>query len=177
MTRHSTSPRAALVSSLLVLALLLLLAWRWFDNWPWRADYSTRPAAKVFQEVMGQPVPKGLSQLRIAGRHYLLKKWVWMRFRATDEAVKSLLREHSAVDEPLDEASTHRAINRTQRSGNERWNKYDDEDRKLVRWEDVGHLTKRQVYELSSNGKGWLWDGVMIVDRKRELVYLYAHSD
>ena len=50
-------------------------------------DFSMDRPEQVFQMVFGRPVPDGVTDLQVAGRHYFIREWVWMRFHATDAAL------------------------------------------------------------------------------------------
>lgn len=149
-------------------ALLLLSgAWYVLERLPWRTEYNQRPPQRIFQEVTGEPVPAGVSNLRVAARHFFIKRWAWMRFQATDKAIQEMIERHG--QNAYDQTVAQRALQGKRWTGN---HKYDDFDRDTVGWNAVFNIQKPEVYEFSSNSYSWMGD--MIVDRQTHTVYVHA---
>ena len=53
-------------------------------------DCRREPPYQVFRRVVGMPVPRGITDLQVAGRHNFTKSWVWMRFDIGAADEKSL---------------------------------------------------------------------------------------
>lgn len=105
------------------------------------------PSQTIFYEGMGKPVPAGVSD----------KGWVWMRFRATDEATASLVDGQEAYD--AQQLATYRPLRHRMGS-------------------------QRQVQCCSGNSQHWsaggrfpMWLGHMIVDRQNQLIYIHVGED
>lgn len=72
-------------------------------------DLGAVPPAQAFTRVFKMPVPKGVSQLKVAGEAHL-SGVVWMRFQVANmDAFLHSLRKHGVVLEPADELWIHTA--------------------------------------------------------------------
>lgn len=141
------------------------------------ADFSKHPPEQAFQMATGYPPPHSVSELRVSGRHYFTKRWVWMRFRVTDEALRSLIGDRvpflgpDARQKMTQVMSAHPRYNRT--------------DQRLIGWHEIARISKPEVYEFSNMPEeaedytqgGWIWMGFLVVDRKNGLVYFHAWGD
>src|SRR5687768_6663627 len=56
-------------------------------------DCATRPPQEAFENVFGHPPPPGVSDLVAAGRIWPGGRDVYLRFRASDEAIQLLTRK------------------------------------------------------------------------------------
>lgn len=158
-----------------MLTLLMVLALGMFQGCMYAsqtlafsADFSKHPPEQVFQMAMGYPPPQGVSEMRVSGRHYLIKRWVWMRFRVTDEAMHTLIEDRV----PFPIADARRRMAQTS-SAHPRYDKLDQE---RIDWNAIRRIEKPEVYEFSNLG-GWIWIGYLIVDRKNNLVWVHAWGD
>jgi hypothetical protein len=132
----------------------------------WHTDYSREPAATVFQHVLGQPVPRGVTNLKAAGRAYAIKHWVWISFQATDEALATLAASEKELFESqatLKVAQKYSAHSR-----------YDRADQGLVGWRRPATIPDGDVYEITGLQDGWMWGGYMIIDQRTHTVYVHA---
>lgn len=164
--------------------LLLAGAWYGLEKIAWHEDFHDLPPQTIFREVMGRPVPAGVSDLRVVARSYSIKGWVWMRFRATDGAIKSLAEQPILYDddpEPSKRRAVADALSATLWSAN---HKYDAEDMASVNWSEVSAILKPEFYQAGRNSETWgsgvrfpMWLGSMIVDRQNHLVYIHAGGD
>ncbi len=158
--------------------LLLCGAWFVVNVLPWKVGPPPPPPAVAFQKALGQRVPKGVSDLVVVSRQYVIKSWFWMRFHASDQALASLLRTGNATDikrvehPPLVQI----ALQGTLGIGH---HKYDSVDKQTVGWHRVLKIRKPEVYKLSyfSEADGFIWYSDVIVDRKGGWVYVLTRSD
>jgi hypothetical protein len=81
-TKRSEIVICCVLTSVVLVAFIV-----WLDGIPWRADFSKWRPASVYQMVMGSPVPSGVTSLRVSGRHFFTKRWVWMSFHATPAVI------------------------------------------------------------------------------------------
>lgn len=146
---------------------LLLLSGAWYVSARllWSAEYNQSSPQKIFQEVTGEPVPAGVANLRVAARHFFIKRWVRMRFQATDKAIQKMVERHGR--DAYDQTAKRRAL---QGRGWTASHKYEDLDRNAIGWNAVANIRKPQVYEFSSDSYSWMGD--MIVDRQNHTVYI-----
>ena len=136
----------------------------------WRADFSKWSPPGVFQMVMGQRPPPGVTNIHVSGRHYFIKRWVWMRFEATRPAMKSL----AALGTPLSSAETKQFMS-DRGNPNKR---YDEIDRQKVNWgavEDIAHPVATEFHMTRSSP--WIWHGIIVFDYPNRMVYVQAHGD
>jgi hypothetical protein len=150
---------------------VLLFGWGCFrasEDVMFGADFSQRPPADVFQMVFGRPVPDGVTDLRAAGRVYFLKEWVWMRFHATDAALKSLTEGEAPEEVGM--------LPRENWSANSR---YDEVDKRHVGWEAIRSITRPEFYYCGHPpAQGSVqWFGSFVVDRANHTVYVHAGGD
>jgi hypothetical protein len=158
---------------LLTVATLFSLGWG-IDRLAWRdsIDYGKRPPAEVFQRVLGQAVPKGVSEIRASGRSgpLGLKHWVWMRFRVTPQAVRTLV----APDRQVDRAFADEKLLRLPRTGM----RFVREDQGAVQWGEATHIANPEFYMIGSVAHApFVWGGTLILDRKNGTAYVQAFGD
>lgn len=129
-----------------------------------KTDYSTKPPEQVFEMVLNQPVPPGVSDIRVAGFAFLTQAEVWMRFSATNDAIVSLM-ESRTTDRigPKDELVwvTKERVEH-------------DPDARAVGWDEVLHLKRIKAYQYDFVPAGTGWVGAFIVDRANSMVYVQA---
>ncbi|MGI4790967.1 MAG: hypothetical protein ACRYFS_19230 [Janthinobacterium lividum] len=156
-----------LVGFLIVCVLLIGL---WFRQLGWQADFSKWSPAGVFQMVLGQPPPPGVTSLQVSGRHYVIKRWVCMHFQATPSAMKSL----ASLGTPISSAETKNFLN-------ENWTanqRYDAGDREKVNWVKVEAIARPHGSEFyMTKNSPWTWHGVIVFDYPNHTVYIQAHGD
>ena len=143
-----------------------------------RTDYSKDPPNQVFQMVLEQPPPTGVTVLRVSGRGYLSKQWVWMRLQAKPETMDAFLNGFASRD-PRTSQDLIPYIARNRFVANTR---YVVQDQKRAGWEDVAQIARPEVYHFALgpplDGKqGMLWVGIVIVDRQRNLLFVHAGGD
>jgi hypothetical protein len=129
-------------------------------------DYSAVPRAEVFQRVLRQPVPTGVSDLRVAGHGFCQGHEVWMRFRVTAAALKTLFPE---TRNPSDWAN-----------GTSWASSFFSADRLLqpdphsIKWDEVTRAQKPEQYHFSATEGGQGWYGFFVLDGEEHTVYLHA---
>lgn len=141
---------------LLTAAISLLRRWHPFDQ-----DYSELPPKLAFERVFRRSVPPGLMDIKAAGHAWTAGRDIWMRFRATDAAVK-LLTNGSKPFSP--ESSFCIDTSRLQEAAP-----------RQVHWEDVLRIRDPRCYNIDPppNQTGCI---TLIPDRQRHLVYVYLHD-
>ena len=127
-------------------------------------DYADQPPAQVFAMVLNQPVPQGVSALRVSGRGFGQGHEVWMRFHATNAAIKALLSTPKLeVQEP--EAELQWTMPRQV---------LEDEKARAVGWEEVLQLRKIESHQFRFANSNGGWVGEIVVDRDKNVVYVNA---
>lgn len=124
-----------------VAVVLPFVLWQGFQYSLWRRslDYSTRPAADLFRQILGQPVPPGATKLLVAGRRSPLgKNWVWMSFTATEPAMRALTGE----DKPIRQDDAAKVI--ALQSG--AYHRFEAEDKERVGWAAVRGIRRPEVH-------------------------------
>lgn len=155
---HNLIIKAAKV--LAALLLIWLIAAIGFNYWLWRSlhiDYSTKPPREVFQLVLHQDIPGGVSNLKVAGKI----QTVWMRFSATDAAITKLLgNKNLSLNGPDDSLNwvTKEQI-------------MDNKDALAIGWDKVLHLKHFQSYKYAFIPGGTGWAGEIVIDREHHVVY------
>jgi hypothetical protein len=140
----------------LVRGVSLLRRWHPFD-----LDYSKLPPKLAFTLVFRRSAPPGVTDIQVAGIAWLGGRDIWMRFRATDEAVKLLARGSGPVStakEPcIGTAPVHEA------------------DLGKVHWEDVDRIHRPLCYKIDPplNHTGWVQ---LIYDRQRHLAFAHLYD-
>jgi hypothetical protein len=153
---------------LLIIVVLPLAAgtvgvWWFFQP----VNYGARPAGRVFQQVFRQPIPQGVSELRIAGHGFCQGHQVWMRFRATKKALRQLLPESTERRERLkDGLRTELGLNYERR--------LTEDDPRVVGWDKVLRMRSPEAHYFSRTSQGAGWTGLFVLDRDRQLVYVHA---
>jgi len=138
-----------------------------------KIDYSKRPPNAVFQFVTGASPPKGVSNLKSAGRVYLGKHWIWLQFNITDEAITKLTAEREGY-------KGKEALRYIQESGKISANKrYDTLDLSRVNWRNVSSIAQPEVYEVGHMfpNSAFVLLTYMIVDKQNHVAYIYAYGD
>ena len=139
----------------------------------WHIDYSQEPPGKSFRRAMGQAIPDGVSNLKIAGRAYLWKHWVWMSFSASDEAITKIVTRDRARTASFNGVEARNQLKEKSSSHP----KYDQADMELVGWQNVTKIANPEVFLIGHGKEGWLWFANVIVDRKNHKVYVHAWGD
>lgn len=142
---------------------VLLLAGRWAIGRLTASmvtDYGAMPRAVAFERICRRPPPDGMSDIRVAG-HAFLAAEVWIRCRATDAAIQSILGEENRVDKGMFRACC----------GPERWN---EEEPRSIGFAEVATIRRPEYFEFYPTRDGSGWVGVAAVDRQRHMLYVYA---
>ena len=154
-----------------ITAALAVVAALWFGFWLFSVfkglrptDLSTLPPAKIFPKILNQPLPLGISDVQVAG-HSSLSGTVWMKFGATDAAIKALLSSPKLeVEEP--EAELQWAMPQQV---------LEDEKARAVGWEEVLQLRKIESHRFHfAPYRGSGWAGEIVVDRNKNVLYVHA---
>jgi hypothetical protein len=165
----------AIVAYTVVLVLLMGLAvgislvwgfWRELTN----IDVSTWPPPRIFQQVFGPPIPTGVSEIRAAGRSLISGRTVWLRFRASDKAIASLVSgsERAATQEDAQACVKSTWIHFPRDKTNPeriRWVG-------RVRWHEVNEIPKPECYQIRTPST----DTMIVVDRNHHLVYVFQYG-
>jgi hypothetical protein len=144
------------LATLLVIGVSRLRRWHPFDQ-----DYSELPPERAFALVFRQAVPPGVTDIQAAGPAWLGGRDIWMRFRASEAAVKLLTggsRPVSTEKEPcIGTAPVHEA------------------DLRKMGWGDVDRIRHPLCYEIDPpwNLTGWIQ---LIYDRQRHLVFAHLYD-
>lgn len=129
-------------------------------------DYSKLPPRDVFQRVCNEPVPSGVSGIRTSGNGLMQGHTVWMRFHATSAAIDVFVSRRG-----------ERALTAADFSSRTR---FEDEgeptrsEKRKVGWDEIATTDRPEFYNFDATHGGQGWFGVMAVDRKRGLVWVYA---
>jgi hypothetical protein len=133
-------------------------------------DCANMPAVEVFENVFDHPPPPGITELRAAGRIWLGGRDVYLRFNATDEAIRRLTKGSKRT---VDAAGIQECIEGTRMEwrlqGDRRWVRW----KERVRWDEVDRIPKPQCYGLLPAAPSATPHITIIVDRSRHLVYVY----
>jgi hypothetical protein len=127
-------------------------------------NYSSEPPDRVFQLILKQPVPGGVSNLHIAGHGVMMGHTVWMKFSATDAAIRQLTKGVEPAYTDLESSSSRSSRQRIM----------SDKYARSVGWEEVLRLKQVEFYtfDFAPGGSGWVGD--IVVDRKKHQVYIVA---
>lgn len=127
----------------------------------------------TFDEVLGQRRPAGVSEVMGVQRQMFIKQWAWLRFRASDTAIKSLLHKAERIEDP--ETIQWMLAGATGVPSD----KYKAVDKEAVRWREVSLIKKPEFYRITSYSTtiSSSWIAELIFDREKHLVYVHAYSD
>jgi hypothetical protein len=159
-----------------IVALLLVFggAWKLLEELAYSRsiDYSTRPPTQVFKLALGQNIPKGIKELRYAGHSGLLgiHTLVWMRFRFDDASLRILLKQR----DPLTPEQAQRQLVFPSHGF-----RHVESDMSAVGWREVDSIEHPEYFQTgySVPNSSEIWIGVLIVDRKRGLAYVYTDGN
>lgn len=134
-------------------------------------DCATRPPSEAFENVFGYSPPPGVSDLLAAGRIWPGGRDVYLRFRATDEAIRQLTKDSVRAvgvrEIQLGIAST-RMEDRLQGDPRQaRW-------KAAVRWDEVERIQKPECYSVRPYSHSPRI--ILIVDPSHNLVYGYLYD-
>lgn len=168
MFKRRPSPRSVIIGLLLLILIApFVFLGQILDWFMWKAshDYSQDAPAVVFKRVTNLPISRGVSNLKVTGHSFFIKHWVWMRFQATDTAIKTLIGNA--------EKESNTKLLQSSFAGREDYN--NDQDQQAVGWDEVFQIKNPELYEwYSLHGSAGFWYGVLVVDRRRNLVYIHA---
>jgi hypothetical protein len=149
---------ALLLASVLIVSSIMV--WRSFRDSP-MGDWATKPPSRAFEWVFGRPVPLGVSGIRASGQVSIGGRDVWLRFSATDEALRSL---------------THACQRISDRDGMEscrmEWRLGEAAPRQ-IHWGAVRRIRNPECYSLPPKAPAILPDITLVVDRRHHLVYVH----
>jgi hypothetical protein len=123
---------------------------------PFFVDCSTLEPQQAFQLVFGRPMPLGVSDLHGAG--CAQSGYVWLRFRATAAALRSLAGGRKPDTSSIDAGFAGLLI---------------EPEPRQVHWEEALRVRRPDCYQIHVRPDraidSWL---TMVVDRQRHLVYV-----
>ena len=159
---------------LLAISAAFVVGFAWMVSRTLLYDYGKFPPAQVFRKVFRQPMPHGVSDLMVAGHGVLQGHTVVMRFRATDDALRGILKD--AV--PTEAQDFIRTMSRRVRTGEARRNPRGlgqfDLDALKVHLDEAAHLRHGSYYLFSASKGGAGWFGYIAIDHDRNFVYVIA---
>jgi hypothetical protein len=136
-------------------------------------DCAAMPPPEVFQNVFGQSPPGGVSDILSAGRIWMGGRNVYLRFRATDDAIRYVTRQsRRTVDRKAIQECVESTRMGLQLRGDPRWIPW----YARVRWGEVLHIPKPECYSSLPSAPSPTPDVTIIVDRSRHLVYVYLYD-
>jgi hypothetical protein len=161
----------AILLPALALALLGLRAGCAALWWSGSINYAERQPSQVFEFVLGTPVPKGVTDLRVSGRSYFagLKHWVYISFDASDAALRQLATDVHRVS---GDYKRHLLVSRVSTD-----DRFDGEDQQAVGWEAVRRIRDPEVFEAGHSRDSFVWITTFVVDRPGHRVYVKAWGD
>ena len=159
---------------LLAISAAFVVGFAWMVSHTLLYDYGKLPPAQVFRKVFRQPMPHGVSDLMVAGHGILQGHTVVMRFRATDGALRRILK--GAV--PTEAQGFIHSVSRRVRTGEARRNprgldEY-DLDALKVHLDEAARLRHASYYLFSASKGGAGWFGYIAIDHDRRFVYVIA---
>ncbi|UCH33261.1 MAG: hypothetical protein JSV65_11835 [Armatimonadota bacterium] len=137
-------------------------------------DYGADPPAEVFRKVFRQPLPHGVSDLVVAGHGMGQGHVVFMRFRATDEALDNFLARASRDDKEMYMHAVPEALRtRVPRREFESRDWY-ERDAWKTRVDEPLRIADAEYYWFDASQYGGGWIGSIAVHRERNVVYVIA---
>lgn len=146
---------------LLVFGSLLASTWLMITG-----NYGKEAAPMVFERVVGQPMPLGVSNLKVSGRSLFIKHWVWMSFDASKEALQTLTKGK----EPLDSEHSQWILSRNYSANT----MHERADKQAVGWKPPSSLARKEAYSVGNYDEGIMWSGYMVLDKQSNAVYVHA---
>jgi hypothetical protein len=144
------------------------LAWFWLRTSVERhADLSSRPPAEIFEWVFNIAPPAGVRELRVAG-YAPFGGDVWMRFRADDvHSVLQALKNNSGkpLAGPDGEYKVDWLIQSPFPESRQR--------ARSVGWEGISRIKAPEYYRFPEPCDSG-WNGMIVVDRERKLIFVAA---
>jgi hypothetical protein len=122
---------------------------------PFFVDCGTLAPDKAFAEVLGHPMPTGVTDIQCAGIPQ--SGYVWMRLRATDAAIKSLTGGRKPDGYKVDDGLASLL----------RW-----PEPRRVHWEEALLILKPEYYAIRVGPNPSVDTLDVVVDRQRHLVYV-----
>lgn len=146
---------------------VLGFAYHKWQNWQYwdRTNLGHKPPAQIFSRLFHVPMPRGVSNLQIAGFSSLGGE-VWMKFQAADvDAITRTLTPQSPQNS--NKPNTH--LNYLPDKKYILQNQYAN----AVDWSNVYALKAPECYELDFTESERLQrSGLLVVDRKRKIIYI-----
>jgi len=155
--RGTITLRGLFAICLCVLVLALVVWWSWRSM---TTDYSQLAPADTFQRVFARPLPRGVTDLRVAGYGWVTGARVGMRFRITDAGLRDLL--SNCFPESRRNFETL-ASSRLQSD----W-------ARAVGLREVQRIRRPEYYAFGSAPYGSGWYGWLAVDREQHFVFVIA---
>jgi hypothetical protein len=163
---------------LVTVLLLLTISWslkKYLDELPWRnsIDYSRQKVGVTFEKITGVSLPPDVKNAKSAGRSYLWKHWVWMRFEVTEATIKDL----TSGRKRLGAEKTKQLLQESKMIASN--NRYNISDLQHVRWTEIEQIQQPEAYEYTplNQEPSFIWLTYLVLDRQRHIVYLWAFAD
>ena len=162
------------IAVLLAISAAFVVGFAWMVSRTLLYDYGKFPPAQVFRKVFRQPMPHGVSDLMVAGHGVLQGHTVVMRFRATDGAIRRILKGAT----PAEARDFIHAVPPRVRTGEARRDPRRLDERDLdalkVHLDDAARLRHASYYLFSASKGGQGWFGYIAIDHDRRFVYVIA---
>jgi hypothetical protein len=133
-------------------------------------DCADTAPAEVFENVFGHPPPPGLDGSRAAGRIWPGGRDIFLRMRATNAAIHGLIQgcqRDSDAKRRIDDLSMDLRVGGDHRLP--RW-------KERVQWDEIAHIQKPECYTFWGRSPSPSANVTLIVDRARQLVYVYLYD-
>ncbi|HEY3330085.1 MAG TPA: hypothetical protein VGK19_08715 [Capsulimonadaceae bacterium] len=149
--------------------LVVFAIYAWLDRAVWANDFSKWEPRSVYLMVLGTPPPPGVTDIKVAGRHYVMKRWVWMTFHATPSVIRSILSKTELLDPARTTAALSERVSVKAR--------YDEQDARHVGWEAIRSASHLVAGAHSNQYGSWQFVYTVFVDRRTNTVYVKATGD
>jgi hypothetical protein len=136
---------------------------------PFQNDFSKWPPRDVYYMVLGSYPPAGVTDLKAAGRHYFIKRWVWISFHAPPKAIHALTSKGTAS---IVGGASFSASSRI--SANDR---FDEADMRHVEWSRLLGISYSDEVSGGNIYHSWLFNYTLFVDRRTNTVFVKATGD
>ena len=150
--------------------VMLLVGFLWFG---WYAsqkffskDYSGQPSADVFKQVVGAPVPKGVSNVLVKGHTSWQTSMVWLKITGAPKSLMSLTKNMSSVPKSSFHYSPPSTLNGALAA-----------DAAEAGWGDVPDLKDPQYFIFQNKSASEQWIGSMVVSPKAHTAYVSAQKN
>jgi hypothetical protein len=151
----------------IICLLVAFLAAGWYiSQHALSKDLSKQPPAEVYQQVLGGPVPSGVSGVVVAGHSTLQTKLVWLKISAAPKTLVAISSKMNPIPKAKFQYTSPSALSGVLA-----------QDAKVAGWDEVPTLQDPEYFLFRTSASSDHWIGTLVVSLKTHTAYVSASRE